>query len=99
MEKGIKQNINNLETIYMNKRHNKYKERITSTKFIKIIFKFTLIIIFFNSISLTVQKFLKIRKLENSSEITMTINGIGRKKILGENFDIAPFQIIINGIE
>ena len=90
MEKGQKKNINNLKNIYMNKRHNKYKERITSTRFIKIILKFTLVIIFMNSISITVQKFLKIRQLEYSTEITMTIKGKGMKNILGEKFNITP---------
>ena len=56
-----------------NKRYISYKQEMSSTKFTKMFITFILIIIFYNSISLTEEKVSTLRFLENFSNITMII--------------------------
>ena len=90
------QNTTKSKTIYISKKQNKYKERTSSSKFPKIFMKLIVLIIFCNSISLSAEKSFKLRKLQISSRITMTIRGNGTKNILGEKFNILPSEVNIN---
>ena len=58
-----------------NKKHIKFIVGISSKKFIEIFLKFLLVILVYNSFSMTEEKSLEIRILENSSKIKMIING------------------------
>ena len=85
MVKNKKKNFDGKENTE-NKRQIKYKEILYSKSFNQKFLKCLLLIIFFNSISLTKERSLNIRILNNYSIITMIINGGGTKRIIGEYF-------------
>ena len=93
-----KKNKTKSQTIYISKKTNKYKERIPSSKLSKIVLKLFFLILFFNSISSSEEKAFKLRKLEILSRITMIIEGIGTKYILGDKFNILPSEVSVNNI-
>ena len=78
---------------YKNKINIGYKRRISTTIFLK----FLMIIIFYNSISLTEEKPFEKKRLEdNSIVISMKARAGESIQILGYNFDL-PSTIKING--
>ena len=73
--------------ITLHKTNIKSKLAISSTSSsTKVFLRFLLVIIFCNSISLTEEKFLVKRILENDSIVTMVINGGGTRQIFGDPF-------------
>ena len=101
MSKGEKESFHKKEN-FEKKRFIKYKKEISSTRLTKIILKFLLIIIFYNSISLTDETSLGKRILETSSKITMIMNGPGQKKIFGTDFNFGngiEYTVIINDVQ
>ena len=72
---------------------NKNKRMINNKS---IIFLFNLFFIFL-SISLTKQNRYNLRKLNCDSIITLTINEIGIQKILCDNFNVTPYEVLVNG--
>ena len=92
-----KKNFLKSENIYENKRYNGYNQTF-SAKITKKIFKFILVILFYNSISFTEEKNSIMRQIDNISEIIMVIDGMGGKKILGDNFNDFPSEVYINGV-
>ena len=91
-----KKSIIKSQKICEDKKHNKYKERIPSIKLPKIVQKFILLIIFYNSFSLSEEKSFKLRKLEFLSKITVVIRGNGTKNILANKTGILPIEVYIN---
>ena len=84
-------------------RTNKYKEgtSLTNISISTIFLKILLVIIFFNSISLTKEKLLEIITLDHSSTIMMKINGGGDKYIFSPYFDnfSSIDKVFIDGTE
>ena len=98
MAKNQNSNLRKKEKIVENKSFIQYKEGIFSKRLTKISLKFLLILIFYNSISLTGENSLEIRRLENQSKITMIINGEdGETQILGDSFSDSSYEVQING--
>ena len=71
-----------------NKRHLKTEKGISSTRVDKIYLKFILIFILYNSISLTNERALEIRILENNSKIKIVIKGPSSKNFLGKKLQL-----------
>jgi hypothetical protein len=89
MVKNKNKNLIKKENIE-NKRKIKYKGELYSKRFAQKFLKCLLLIIFLNSISLTKERSLEIRILDNDSIITMIINGGGKKRIIGGSFSFSP---------
>ena len=96
MSKSINKFIPKKKSIYKNKRCFKHEKEISSRKFTIIFLEFFFLMIFYNSISLTEEKSLGIRKLDTSSIVTMIIEGSGTKKVLGNGFAFSPNEVYIN---
>ena len=99
MAKNKKKNIYKQKNIGQSKRHIKYRKNISSKRFTKIFPKLILLILFYNSITLTEEESLEDSQLENFSKIRMLVKGGGEKLILGNTFETLPSRVFINNEE
>ena len=77
-----------------NKIYISYKQGMSSTRLTHLFLKFILIIISYNSISLTEEKVSTLRFLENFSNITMIIKSDADdyKQVFGNTFPYSPYS-------
>ena len=94
-------NYNNTEKIIYQKRNTKLKKRKNGFWILNNIYKnyFYICIFFFisNYFQISLLKTLKIRKLDTTSDITITIRGTGTQKILSDSYTGSlPIDVLIN---